>query len=261
MRFNIELQRNSKQKMLPIDYQYYIGAWIYKVIKNCDSEFSSFLHKQGYTSGNKKFKFFCYSPLKIKQSIFHKEKSLLEIRNNSLSVQVSFYLPDIAERFILGLFKQQKVYIGDQYNGIDCIVNSIERLPSPPLNKTMNYTAKSPIVVSIMPHDEKYAKYLSPEDENYSELLKNNLLQKSEAVKTNLKLPIDFSFRLIPESKIKSKLITIKAYTPQESKIRGFVYNFTLTAPPEIHDLIINAGLGEKNSTGFGWCEASPPIS
>jgi CRISPR-associated endoribonuclease Cas6 len=50
-------------------------------------------------------------------------------------------------------------------------------------------------------------------------------------------------------------LITLKPYTPQQSKVRGFLFSFSLTAPEEIHRLIMGAGFGEKNAQGFGWVE------
>ncbi|MDA3880743.1 MAG: CRISPR-associated endoribonuclease Cas6 [Prolixibacteraceae bacterium] len=257
MKFKITLKRKRQQKILPVDYQYYIGAWIYKVIGRADSGFASFLHSHGYKFGNKQFKLFCYSPLDFGRAKLWKEKSLFELDSETARLQVSFCLPYAAERFIIGLFNHQKVYIGDKFNGIDFTVGQIERLPEPAICETMKYRAKSAVVVSIKNENDKYAKYLSPNDENYSQLLKNNLQQKNEVFGSNTALLHNFDFKI--NNTPKSKLITVKPYTPQQSKIRGFVYDFTLTAPPEIHELILNSGLGEKNSTGFGWCEVKPP--
>jgi CRISPR-associated endoribonuclease Cas6 len=53
----------------------------------------------------------------------------------------------------------------------------------------------------------------------------------------------------------RSKLITIKQDTLEQSKIRGYLFDFELTALPEIHHLILSCGAGEKNSLGFGWVE------
>jgi CRISPR-associated endoribonuclease Cas6 len=79
MRIKITLTRTSKQRMLPMDYQYYIGAWIYKVIGNANHEFASFLHSEGYRDGNKQFKLFNYSPLDFGKPKLWKERSLFEI--------------------------------------------------------------------------------------------------------------------------------------------------------------------------------------
>lgn len=48
MRFRLTLNRTTKQRMLPMDYQYYISAWIYKVLRYADKDFAHFLHEKGY---------------------------------------------------------------------------------------------------------------------------------------------------------------------------------------------------------------------
>jgi CRISPR-associated endoribonuclease Cas6 len=48
MRIQITFNRTGKQRMLPMDYQYFISAWIYKVLKQADQDFASFLHEKGY---------------------------------------------------------------------------------------------------------------------------------------------------------------------------------------------------------------------
>lgn len=62
MRFGITFNRTGKQRMLPMDYQYYLSAWIYKVLKQADSDFASFLHEKGYgQSETKLYKLFCFA--------------------------------------------------------------------------------------------------------------------------------------------------------------------------------------------------------
>lgn len=254
MRFKITLNRLGKQCMLPIDYQYYISAWIYKVIGKADKQFAEFLHSEGYSDGNKAFKLFCFSPLDFGKPIVWKEKSLFEIKNQQLVLNVSFQLGDAAEKFIVGLFREEQVYIGDKFNGLDLAVSSVERLPNYEPGKIVRYKALSPIAMSIPDEATGHAKYLSPTDNDYSILVERHLISKYQTVPKHLPLTEDtIQFKTITEPK--SKLITIKPYTPQQSKVRGFLYEFELTAPTHIHELVLNAGFGEKNSTGFGWCE------
>jgi CRISPR-associated endoribonuclease Cas6 len=257
MRFNITFNRTGKQRMLPMDYQYYIGAWIYKVIGKADHDFARFLHEQGYTDGNKQFKLFCYSPLKFGKPILWKEKALFEISNSTLSLQVGFYMPEAAERFVVGLFNQQDVFVGDRFNGIDLSVSQVERLPEPELTPCMSYRALSPVVVSFQPDGEKYARYLSPTDDGYAMLIKNNLEQKWKAIPNAPILPVGFQFSFNAIGTPKSKLATMKPGTAQESKVRGYVFDFKLTAPTKLHQLIRASGIGEKGSTGFGWVEGA----
>jgi CRISPR-associated endoribonuclease Cas6 len=255
MRFKITFNRTGKQQMLPVDYQYYLSAWIYKVIGQADPGFSAFLHTKGYLSGNKPFKLFCYSPLMFGRPVLWKEKSLFEIHERHLSVNVSFHLAEAAEKFIIGLFSNQQLYIGDRFNGLDLVVSGVERLPELITGETARYRALSPVVVSIMPEGKKYPEYINPEVEFYEGQLRQNLVSKFNAVPGNSPVEAISPFRFGLLSDPRSKLITIKPYTPEQSKIRGFVYDFALTCPPEIHQLIHACGIGEKNSMGFGWVE------
>jgi len=255
MRFKIQLTKKPQGRMLPMDYQYYIGAWIYKVIGNADRGFAQFLHSQGYANGNKKFKLFNYSLLDFGKPVVWKEKSLFEIKNEIVSLKVSFLLNDAAEKFIIGLFNNQQVYLGDKFNGVGFMVSQVERLPCPGFSGTMVYRATSPVVVSSLPEGMKYARYHSPGDEGYDTLIKNHLIHKYSTIPGVEPLSSGSRINFSLGGKPKSKLVVIKPYTPQQSKVRGFIYSFKLTAPVEIHRMIYSAGFGEKNATGFGWCE------
>jgi CRISPR-associated endoribonuclease Cas6 len=254
MRFKITFSRTGKQRMLPMDYQYYLSAWIYKVIEKADREFSEFLHSEGYSAGHRRFKLFNYSPLDFGKPVLWKEKSLFEIINDRLSLKVSFLMSDAAEKFIIGLFNNQEAYIGDQFNGLELSVSQIERLPDPEISETMLYRAVSPVVVSRLSEGDHYAQYLSPEEPGYCDLLRNHFVTKYGIVPHVEPLPEQFEFNFRLMSDPRSKLVTMKPYTPQQSKLRGYIYDFELTAPAEIHRLLLASGV-EKGSMGFGWCE------
>jgi CRISPR-associated endoribonuclease Cas6 len=255
MRFKITFNRSGGSRMLPVDYQYYISAWIYRVIGKADHEFALFLHQHGYRDGKKKFKLFCYSPLDIGEYVLWKAKALFEVRDNQLTLFVSFAVPEAAEKFIMGLFTDQKAYLGDRFNGLDLSVVQVERLPDPEISRIMIYKSVSPVVVSVQGEQDMYARYLSPDDVSYPELLKSNLEQKWKTLQEAVPLSGIETWEWEKRGEIRSKLVTIRTFTPQESKVRGFLYSFSLTAPVEFHHLILSAGIGEKNSVGFGWVD------
>ncbi|GET23941.1 CRISPR-associated endoribonuclease [Prolixibacter sp. NT017] len=246
--------------MLPMDYQYFIGAWVYKVLRRADGEFAEFLHAEGYKTEKKRFKLFSYSPLELGRPKVWKEKALFELQRDMLILKVAFHLSEAAERFIIGLFNQQEFFLGDRFNGIDLTVSGVERLSEPMVALKSKYRATSPVVISTWEEGDKYAQYLSPKDKRYEELLKQHLVHKYDSVPGVEPLPHDFPFRFTLTSTPKSKLTTIKPYSPGESKVRGFKYHFELTAPAQLHQLILSAGMGEKNATGFGWVEPSPSV-
>ncbi len=94
MRFRLSLNRTTKQRMLPMDYQYYISAWIYKVLKQADENFALFLHEKGYGKNDPKlYKLFCFSPLNFGKPILWKEKKSV-FKQNKISYRFTF-LPRI----------------------------------------------------------------------------------------------------------------------------------------------------------------------
>lgn len=255
MRFKITFNRTGRQRMLPMDYQYYLSAWIYKILGKADRDFASFLHTEGYPLGHRRFKLFNYSPFDFGKPRLWKEKNLFEIQNDQISLIVSFQISDAAEKFIIGLFNNQQAYIGDQFNGLELAVSQVERLPEPVIQTEMHYRAISPVVISFKKEQDKYAQYLSPENDGYEKLFVNHLQTKYQSLPAGKDLPQNLELQFQLKSKPKSKLITIKPYTSQQSKVRGFVFDFSLKAPDEIHQLILSSGAGEKNSMGFGWVE------
>ena len=42
MRIHLTFNRTTKQRMLPMDYEYYLSAWIYKTIGKAENEFARF---------------------------------------------------------------------------------------------------------------------------------------------------------------------------------------------------------------------------
>lgn len=255
MRFAIELTLTGRSRMVPIDYQYYLSAWIYQVIGRADQAFAHYLHSQGMADGNKQFKFFCFSPLKLGKPTFWKEQALLEIHSNSVVLEVAFHIDDAAERFVRGLFQDQSFYLGNRFNGVEFGVTRVERLAEPQWAERMKYRAVSPVVISVNKEGNKHATYLSPEDEDYAHFLVNNLRQKALVMATEGGVVVEDRIEFECVSDSRAKLVTIKPGTPYQSKVRGFVYEFELIAPIDIHRMIYNSGIGEKNSMGFGWCE------
>lgn len=260
MRFQINFNRTTKQRMLPMDYQYYISAWVYKVLRQADRDFASFLHNQGYgQSSSKLYKLFCFSRLNFGKPTLWKERKLFEIGAHDISLQLSFDVPEVASTFIKGLFVNQEFYLGDKFNGIDLKVTGVEALPEPDFQTTMRYRLQTPWVVSLQREPDAKAQYLSPDNDDFGELALKHLTEKyantrgSEGIGTevlSMKISSDF----------KRAGFVIKPGTPEQIRVVGNLFDFELTAPTELHRLVWNAGVSEKSSSGFGWVEVENRI-
>lgn len=255
MRFRLTLNRTTKQRMLPMDYQYYISAWIYKVLKQADNDFAHFLHEKGYGQSEAKlYKLFCFSPLNFGKPILWKEKKLFEIGVQEISLHISFDVPEAASNFIKGLFMQQSFYLGDKFNGIDFTVTKVEALPEPSFTELMEYRLVTPWVVSFQQENDKLPKYLSPDDEKFHILAVKHLVEKYNNTR-NSRSVSPAQIRLHLSSSFKRAGFVIKLGTSEESRVVGNLFDFELTAPVEVHRMMWNAGVSEKSSSGFGWVD------
>jgi len=255
MRIRLSLNRTTKQRMLPMDYQYHISAWIYKVLKQADEDFALFLHEKGYGKNDPKlYKLFCFSPLNFGKPIMWKEKKLFEITVHNIEIQISFDVPEAASNFIKGLFMQQAFYLGDKFNGIDFTVTQVEVLPEPRFTETINYRLKTPWVVSFQGEHDKYPDYLSPDDERFDVFAIKHLIEKYNNTRKSSEIFTE-QIRLLITSPFKRSGFVMKPGTREETRVVGNLFDFELTAPVEIHQMIWNAGVSEKSSSGFGWVE------
>ncbi|CAN5607697.1 hypothetical protein BH23BAC1_BH23BAC1_25790 [soil metagenome] len=180
---------------------------------------------------------------------------------NEAILEISFLIDKAAENFIKGLFLNQQCSLGDRISCIDFTVNKIEATAPPFFKEAMSYSTKSPICLSIK--GEKHAQYMHPEDEKFGQLLINNLLEKLKVSPMALagnNEPIlgtmpSFNFKLLSEPK--SRLITMKAFTDQQTQVRGYDFKFELSAPVILHEIGYYGGFGEKGSLGFGCVESN----
>ena len=262
MRLRLRFDVLKKPAIIPINYQYEISSWIYHTLREGNQKYAKWLHEQGYKSGNRHFKNFTFSGLNITK--FKVIRDRLQIQSDQIELIISFAINPALENFIEGLFQEQCISLGDTLSKVNLRVSFIETLSEPEFKESMTFRALSPICVSHYT-GSKYPVYLNPNNDHYQELLIKNLLAKYNSIKPAMKENSavqnmalgEFSFNVVNKESVKSRLIKIKANTPQESKVRGFQFTFTISAPVFLLKVGYEAGFGEKNSLGFGCVEYS----
>ena len=106
MRFRIRLNRTSKEKYIPINYQYELSAAIYKIIDRADNSFSEFLHSRGYNAFGKQFRLFTFSRLGFEGYKIIRGAARIEHYGREAWFEISFLVDRAAEEFIRGLFNR-----------------------------------------------------------------------------------------------------------------------------------------------------------
>lgn len=261
MRFKLILEVNRKAfgNILPIDYQYAQSATIYKILYFANKEYATWLHNNGFNASDKqRFKLFTYSPFII--DYYKQLGDRLAILSDTVEWQLSFLPEKSTEIFIESIFSNQVFEIGDKKSVVQFRVRNVEVLPPPIYQETMEFHSMSPIFIKLKTDDGKQ-KYLSPDDPLARRLVFEGLKNRYKAWIGNAYADsYDSAFEVL--SKPKSKLITIKNGTPQESKLRAYRCDFRITAPKELMQIAYESGAGSENSQGFGCIEIlkKPPI-
>ncbi len=259
MRFQIIFRVLKPGQLLPLSYKYELSAWVYKQIKRADTPFADFLHRQGYMLDSKRFKLFTFSDLHVPK--FKIIGDRMQIWAHEISFVISFYVDRVAESMVLGTFQKEgaEFRLGDDVSQVVLRTESIQVLPFSIPVGTLRLTTTSPMVVSRMADEtkgEKHAQYLSPEMGNFEHYFIQNLLAKYKVArkhglikKTTIEDP--HTFRLL-STRLKSRKITIKAHRPDETQIRGYLFDFEITAPKSLIELGMLSGFGVSNAMGFG---------
>lgn len=178
----------------------------------------------------------------------------MNLIGNRAEWTISFLLEKSTTLFVQGLFADQHFTLGNRDYRVDFHVANVELLPSVPLEPTMEWEAQSPVCVKEHAGDRTI--FLSPKAPNYAEAILRGLLSRYESLHGHPFAGDTTGFRfdlLSPQPK--SALITIKAGTPQQTRIRGYRYRFRLTAPAELMHIASEGGIGEECSQGFGYVE------
>ncbi len=259
MRFLLTLTSLRPFQRVTFNYQYPLSAAIYKIIQRSDEAYAAFLHEQGYPYGGKTFKFFTFSDLRTP---FEPIGDRLVMKTNTAALTISFYMPDAAENFIRGLFMNQQIDIADSRDKASFIVQQVTAEKMPEISdETVLIQPMSPVVVGRKNERGNY-DYLSPADADFAELLTNNLLEKCAAAElvtkeglNNLKETVTVRpvfFKLPP----RHRLLTIKAGTAAETKVRGYdKFRLRVKAPPAVIAMALDAGIGMHNAMGMGCVE------
>ena len=247
-RLSLHIDKLAFGDKLPLSYTYELCSVVYKILSKSDKEFAVWLHENGFCSGNKKFKLFTFSRLHVPS--FRIEGEFMHILSDTVEWQISFLPERSTQEFVRGVFQNQTFEVGTRKANVRFHVREISVMPLPIFTETMEFETLSPICISFRGKNGK-VDYLSPDNPEALPLIRQNLFNKYFAFHgKEYDSEFDFNFEVL--SKPKSVLVTIKSGTPQQTRVRGFMCRFKMTAPLELMKVAYDAGVGEKGSTGFG---------
>jgi CRISPR-associated endoribonuclease Cas6 len=254
MKFLINLSVDSVcfGNILPVNYQYELSSYIYRTLTRSNYTYSEWLHQNGFVANSKQFRLFSFSNLLLPN--FKIVADRLSINSLKCGLIISFLPEKNTHEFVRGLFKDQQFSIGDQQSKVAFVVSEIEMLAEPDFTVDHQFVTLSPVCITRKETKSNRIIYEMPESDYAKKALLMNLKNKYAAFyEKGFDSNEQFDLKLL--SNPHSKLIGIKTNTAQQTRVKGYHFNFALQADPAILHTMYHAGLGEKNAIGFGHIE------
>ena len=226
--------------ILPKSYNHILQAFFYK---NMDPVLSKFLHDIGFLHGKRRFKLFTFSKVIGRMASKDRKKGLIFFEPE-ITLYFSSPLMDIVSSSVKTFLRRENLLLGKNKVSL----SSIE-LVKPEVDEEITVRCLSPITVYRTPEGEKRFHYLNPWQEEFYELIKKNLVKKYELVYSK-------SYR----GELEIEPVKVMEGYRKKILYRGTLIEawegyFKLRGDAEIIKLALEAGLGAKNSQGFGMVE------
>lgn len=238
MRFYVELITDpNKELILPIQYNYYIQSALYRSL---DQDFASFLHEKGYESGGRKFKLFTFSRL---MGRFQISKDTIAFKP-PIKLVVSSPVNEFCQTFVNGFIAKETFQLEKNYLRVESV-----RVEKPEVSgEAIRMRLLSPVVAYstlLKPEGTKYTCYFQPGESEFTRLINENLRNKYQAL-YNKNAP-EGAVDIKPLRQPRLHVMRYKGIV-----IKGYSAPLIITGPNPLLQLALDAGLGSKNSMGFG---------
>ena len=239
--------------VLPCNYMYELSSCLYKVLNEGNPVFTAWLHDKGYCKEKKVFKLFTFSNFYF--PCFRIEGDRIFVLADTAQLIVSFYPIEAIDAFVMGLFQNRQLAVGDRKSRVRFEVFNLERQAEPEFTSRMFFKTLSPMFIEEQLPETRKAIHLSPGNPKFAELLHLNLLDKYRVFYGQEPDPSWPLTRLHLLSEPKPKTIVLKVGTPEETRMKGYTFRFELEGQPELLRLGYEGGFGRLNSQGFGCVE------
>jgi len=247
VRLSIELEPESGILTLPIHYNHLVQGMIYRSL---DEALAEWIHNTGYAYGKRRFKLFTFSRLLSRNRRYNRDKRTITftgpVRLKIASVEV-----EILESLAVHLVRQREVKLNESSCHFTAVrVEMPVQASEPVMVRTL-----SPIVVYRTLRDlegRKKTYYFTPWEREFQSLILDNLRRKWAALHGGGDPPPmrGAYVRPVKVSKRNEVITTFKG-----TVIKGWTGIYEICLPEPYFTLAYDAGLGSKNSQGFGMVE------
>lgn len=212
-------------------------------------KWADFLHSKGYEYEGRRFKLFTFSWPKAKKLRFEEESIVFQ---SPLKLILSSPVSEILQDLANGALMNKTLRVGK--NALNC--TSVCVLSGPNLSEEIKVKTLSPITCySTMYRKDgsPYTVYHSPFETEFKTQIHENLVKKFKLVQRDAPIP-EGEICIEPIGSPRQQIALFKKDDPRP--IKGWWGLFRLRGPVELLQIGLDAGLGAKNSGGWGCVEA-----
>lgn len=259
MRLHLDLLSLDPRPIIPVNYNYTLSRTLLKILSAAEADYERFSRAIGLRGqASKRFKLFTYSGLlfhgprwELIDGMFHFEEPFQARLVVSLPHDEEFVrgtIVPIFERAILQLSGPTSP------EPVRVKVATLDAQPIPPNLAAGTYRLITPVTISRRSKEE--IKYLTPKNRETGLALVDNLLEKHEILTgerlANDSISIRADLEYLARAPHTMKVVTIREGMPDEVRLRGFIAPMKISGDPRLIRTAFAAGLGERNSLGFG---------
>jgi len=228
---------NSERLVLPKNYNSTLQGFFYH---HMDRDLANFLHSRGFYLGKRIFKLFVFSKIfgkflgKDGEKVYYAPKFRIYFASPRNDIAIG-----TLREFILS---REQMFLGK--NPVEIL--SVNPVIVGEFKDTLKIKTISPITVYKTPVGGRFHQYLSPHEEEFYKLLVDNIRRKYTLV-----------YGKPPEGDIEIKPVKVSERDFKKIVFKGKLIKawsgiFEIKAPKEVINLVLESGLGAKNSAGFG---------
>lgn len=231
----------AEELVLPINYHHILQAVIYRGLEDSDEfhggHFNDFLHDKGFSNGKRSYKLFTFSLLKGKYEI--------EGRKIIFRDEVSFEVrsPDslVIRRLAEG-FAERAIHYGDvRVTDVRTVLKdrTVE-------DEVIPVEMITPVCVYSTDSETKKTHFYDPSEPEFEEAVNENFIRKYTAF-----------YGVEPQSDVMIEPVRITQKDKFVTNYKGFYISgwrgiYRLYGERKYLDFLYQAGLGSRNSQGFG---------
>ncbi len=246
MRIILRFYPDTGNLVLPVHYNHIIQSMIYK---HLDKDKASSLHERGFPYHKRRFKLFTFSRITSKKSEFDKRNKTITF-HGYIQVKIASVDTDFLESLVTNIVRKKHIILNKQI----CYLHSVEIEAIPNIKGPIKVKTISPITIyrTLYKHSgKKYTFYYHPKDPEFEQLILENIARKVIAW-------FGKEDSYIQDGKYYVKTLNVKRLVITEYKktwIKAWDGIFEINLPGSHFFIAYYAGLGAKNSQGFGMIE------